>query len=145
MKKCTKCGEIKPLTEFYKRKGAKDGHQYACKVCHLKNSKELYLNNKDKYNKRIYERRRRHSLIVIGIKDESKCSKCPEDHVSCLEFHHRDPSKKEHSISNMLAQGRSLDKILEEIEKCEVLCSNCHKKLHYEEKNGSSNLVQGSK
>ncbi len=33
MKRCTKCKKIKPLTEFYKDKNAKDGHMCRCKVC----------------------------------------------------------------------------------------------------------------
>lgn len=32
-KKCTKCGEVKPLNEFYKRASAKDGFQSYCKDC----------------------------------------------------------------------------------------------------------------
>ncbi len=33
MKECIKCKEAKPYTEFFKRKDAKDGYQYACKLC----------------------------------------------------------------------------------------------------------------
>lgn len=41
-KKCTKCKEIKPITEFSKNKGAPDGLQYHCKECQSKASMKLY-------------------------------------------------------------------------------------------------------
>ena len=72
----------------------------------------------------------------IDYKSKLKCSKCDESHISCLEFHHLDPSKKEGLISKMRSSRKKL-KI--ELEKCIVLCSNCHRKLHYEEKNNINN------
>ena len=44
MKKCTKCGIEKPLTEFHKEKAKKDGHRPNCKAC----SAEYYAQNKEK-------------------------------------------------------------------------------------------------
>lgn len=40
MKKCIKCGELKPLTEFYKNYKMKDGHLNSCKVCQEKYMKK---------------------------------------------------------------------------------------------------------
>ena len=59
MKKCSKCGEIKELSEFNKCKSFKDGHQYSCRLCSKKHyasnrerrlvsMKEYYENNKEK-------------------------------------------------------------------------------------------------
>ena len=42
MKKCTKCGEQKPLSEYYKNKSNKDGHQKRCKPCDIAHKKEAY-------------------------------------------------------------------------------------------------------
>ena len=47
MKKCTKCGIEKPLTEFHKTKSSKDGHRCSCKLC----SREYYVQNKEKIAK----------------------------------------------------------------------------------------------
>ena len=47
-----------------------------------------------------------------------------------IEFHHRDPSQKERAISDMM--GWSWEKIEKEIAKCDPLCANCHRILHYE-------------
>lgn len=65
------------------------------------------------------------------IKKTLKCKICPEDDSCCLEFHHLDPTKKELNVAT--AAGRwSTKRLLEEISKCIVLCSNCHKKVHAE-------------
>jgi len=61
-----------------------------------------------------------------------KCSRCSETHVACLEFHHLDPNEKEFVIAK--ACQKSLKTIQAEIAKCIVICSNCHRKLHYKEK-----------
>ena len=58
-------------------------------------------------------------------------SKCGEDHIACLDFHHQNPEEKEHNIAWMLAFGFSKEAILAEIDKCIVLCSNCHRKEHF--------------
>jgi len=63
------------------------------------------------------------------IKSKLKCNRCGENHSACLEFHHKDPSTKEALVSDMAAKS-STKRILKEIEKCEVLCANCHRKEH---------------
>lgn len=46
LKKCSSCGTEKPLSEFSKRKGTRDGYAYRCKSC----LKEYWHNNKDRLN-----------------------------------------------------------------------------------------------
>jgi len=50
MKKCSKCEEVKPVTEFYRQKTSKDGFRGYCKKCHHKKSKEWLENN---YSKKL--------------------------------------------------------------------------------------------
>lgn len=64
------------------------------------------------------------------------CLTCGEKHPGCLQFHHRNPEEKDYNVSTMVNSGLSIKRILEEVEKCDVLCSNCHDKLHWEERNG---------
>lgn len=61
------------------------------------------------------------------------CSKCPESHPACIDFHHADPSTKKMEVCEMPMRGYSWETILAEIEKCEVLCRNCHAKEHWSE------------
>ena len=54
-----------------------------------------------------------------------KCCKCDyNNNYSCLDFHHRNPSEKEYAWNDMI--NLSDEQILEELEKCDVLCKNCH-------------------
>jgi hypothetical protein len=62
------------------------------------------------------------------------CNRCGESHVACLEFHHRNPAEKDFLLSVGVAKY-SLDKLKSEVEKCEVICSNCHRKHHWNERN----------
>ena len=65
------------------------------------------------------------------------CMVCGENDFRCTEFHHRDPSKKEFNIAGAVA-SYSLEKIINEVGKCDVVCANCHRILHYEEKKNDS-------
>lgn len=64
------------------------------------------------------------------FKKTLKCSRCEETHPACLQFHHLDPNTKDGDISVMMRRV-SLKKLKEEIEKCIILCANCHVKEHY--------------
>ncbi len=66
-------------------------------------------------------------------KAQRGCSKCGEDRGYVLQFHHTDPSRKEGSISSLI-NSTSWKNVLEEIEKCDVLCANCHMALHHKER-----------
>ncbi len=70
---------------------------------------------------------------LVEYKSKLSCCKCGENHPACLHFHHRDKSTKSFSISDSIRRF-SLEKIIAEIAKCDVLCANCHAKLHYDER-----------
>lgn len=53
------------------------------------------------------------------------CLKCGEINVNILDFDHRNPEEKELSVSDMLT--KNINKIMDEIAKCDVLCGNCHR------------------
>lgn len=84
---------------------------------------------------RIKARARRRNIRVWfqRFKATLHCKSCGEDHPAALEFHHKDPDKKDSAISHMVDQGHSKRSISREIRKCDVLCSNCHKIHHYNE------------
>lgn len=57
----------------------------------------------------------------------TKYIKCGEDDIVCLEFHHLDPSKKKFDICAGLR--KSYKSLYEEVQKCILICTNCHRKL----------------
>ena len=91
-----------------------------------------------KAERAIYEKKRRAELrkwFREEVLAKKSCSKCPESHIACLDFHHRNPKEKDFAVSRAIDRKCSKEKILKEIAKCDILCSNCHRKLHWEERN----------
>lgn len=68
--------------------------------------------------------RQRYRTLKTGL----CCAVCKE--TSNLDFHHRDPTTKAAKVSRLASQGRSWSKLLREIEKCDVLCTACHREIH---------------
>lgn len=66
---------------------------------------------------------------LFEIKSSLSCFYCGKRHPAIIDFHHRDPKNKYKDISSI--QGK--DRIMEEIKKCDPICANCHRKLHYGE------------
>ena len=87
-----------------------------------------------KHDKKLVFRKSRRAML-LKYKTDRGCQRCREKHVACLEFHHRDESTKSF---NVMTEGLvvALETLMAEITKCDVLCANCHKKLHYREKSG---------
>jgi hypothetical protein len=94
---------------------------------HYKKNKEKYLNNQ-------YLRRLEKAKWFFDYKSTLKCERCPETHHACLQFHHKDPINKEGGVCELVNAGYAKDVILKEIAKCAVICSNCHLKLHWQER-----------
>ena len=57
-----------------------------------------------------------------------KCSRCSETDSVCLDFHHCDPSQKEVNLIQMVTRGYK--SVMKELNKCIVVCTNCHRKIH---------------
>lgn len=94
-------------------------------------SAKHYQANKAKYDERDRKRKLAARKWFLEFKKSLKCVQCGEDHPGCLEFHHQDPTTKEVEISKAISNRWSPERIMKEIDKCEVLCSNCHKKHHW--------------
>jgi len=60
------------------------------------------------------------------------CVKCGFYHPAAMDFHHPDPSLKVKGVSEFVRGGYALQRLVEEIDKCICLCSNCHRILHSE-------------
>mgnify|MGYP001607904393 CR=1 FL=1 len=80
-------------------------------------------------NKRRLENKKR-ALDILG----NKCIKCGYDKcIDVFDFHHTDPNEKDAEICKLLSKKWD-EKIEKEIKKCQLLCSNCHREIHWEER-----------
>lgn len=85
--------------------------------------------DKSRQKKAVKEYRQRKWNKVREIKTSRGCALCGYNlHPDALQFHHR--GDKDDTISNLLAAHKGMDKIMEEIDKCVVLCANCHAVIH---------------
>ena len=127
MKVCNRCKQDKPLLDFNKKR---DGLQSLCKDCSRKASKEYYEKNKETHKAFVTKRRISNKKIIDKYIRELKESKpCLDCNVKypyyVMDFdHQRDKIK---AISKMVSSSCSLETIKKEIEKCEIICSNCHR------------------
>lgn len=71
-------------------------------------------------------RRKAAQDLVNSVKATHPCP-CGESDIRCLDFDHI-RGEKDRNISRMVRDGYSLESIKREIEKCVVLCANCHRK-----------------
>jgi len=139
---CSKCKLPKELEEFNKNKRKKDGLTSWCKKCTSEISKTYYLNNTEKVLKSMKKSKEKINAWFIEFKQTLSCEKCGENHHSTLDFHHKDPKIKEFSISVMIRKNKCEQDIREELEKCIVLCSNCHRIFHYLEREEGVTIKQ---
>lgn len=103
---------------------------------HKEYIRERYRNDPEYKKKQIelVERRKRElRQWFLKLKSTLSCEKCGEDHVACLDFYHTDPKIKESALGECWRRGWSKERVLAEIAKCKVLCSNCHRKEHWDE------------
>lgn len=103
--------KIHGQTEFTKEL---NGHE-RCKKCR---------------NEAVYKRRKNLKVMAVQYKG-GKCilcgySKC----VDAMEFHNRNPEEKDFGIGHK-GLTRSWESIKKELDKCDLLCANCHAELHY--------------
>lgn len=131
MKKCPKCNQTKELDKFYKNRSRKDGLSRLCKLCKSSHERALINEAKEWY----YE-----------WKSSQGCYVCGEKRHYCLELHHvinrieyKGDWNKYRVIGKIISSGTlSFEsrkaKVLEEAKNCIVVCANCHKEIHYLEK-----------
>jgi hypothetical protein len=128
---CTRCQVEKDLHSFSARKLSKDGRAAWCRDCFKENWRERYYKNHERYRKSHNTSRSRireeNARKVFEYLSDHSCVNCGEPDPIVLEFDHRDKSDKIENISNLILDS-SWTRIEKEIEKCDVLCANCHRR-----------------
>ena len=139
LKKCQICKLDLPEDDNHfasRHDRGKKQYQSNCRECQKKYRKEHYLNNKEKYIKKAKTYRETFTEWIVDYKKNLKCEICDEDRYWVLDFHHKDPKEKDTEIS-VLIKSCNKKRILDEISKCMIVCSNCHRDLHHQERKAS--------
>lgn len=131
MKYCTTCKKHKPRTEYNKNPSKKDGLGGKCRQCMKAYRKIYYKRNSDSVKQKVAKRKLENRKWFKEFKSKLSCEQCGENHISTIDFHHIDPEKKEFEVSFLVGANYSKATILKEVNKCKILCANCHRKLHF--------------
>jgi hypothetical protein len=116
-KPCGKCKTVKLAKDFAKRANRPGKLQSYCRKC----------NNTSLVDRRVFKKK------CVEYKGGS-CESCGYSScVGALEFHHKNPAEKDYCVSR---KRTFTDEVKLELDKCSLLCSNCHREEHYKLKMG---------
>jgi hypothetical protein len=130
MRKCPRCKQVKSLNEFGKNSRSKNGHATYCLICQRAGCRNYYESRPDMLERsKILRRLRKKSIqeVIWNYLTNHPCIDCGENDPIVLDFDHVKGEKKK-EISRMIKGNNGIKSILEEIDKCEVRCANCHRK-----------------
>jgi hypothetical protein len=129
MRKCGRCGELKPIDEFAWHRKAKRQRQHYCRLCQSEYGKKHYAENRQRYIDLEANRKRARAEQRMGYLLEyfktHPCVDCAESDPLVLEFDHL--GDKSFAIGSALPDY-NWERILAEMEKCEIVCANCHRR-----------------
>lgn len=124
---CYRCCEIKQPEDMQTKGVYKKKVMGVCKECWEKYYKQFTsdpeLKRRKKEKQSIQKRK-----FIIQYFHSNPCVDCGETNILVLQFDHLNPEEKKYEISTILSNNYSLKLLKEEINKCEVVCANCHSK-----------------
>lgn len=134
-KTCNKCNQTKDVSEFSRRNTGR--LQPWCRECNTTYQRKWYASNKKVHNETIKARKLTSRKTLYQLIREylmnNPCVICGESDPVVLEFDHIDRNSKHGNISSLVNNGYSWAAIQLEIEKCQVLCANCHRRKTFDE------------
>lgn len=126
---CSKCKEEHPLEAFKWRNKAKQIRHGQCDACRRMTARASYEKHKSSVIEAVQRRNKQTFERFQTYKSTLQCAFCGEATPCCLDFHHKDPTSKDFTISDMVSSV-GWDTLMAEINKCVVACANCHRKVH---------------
>lgn len=123
-RRCGRCRETLPLSAFNR---ARQGRQHWCRECY----RTYFADRGDRHRDAVKAARARRRTAArqhlrVFLK-KNACADCGEDELLVLELDHHTDGKRA-SISALVNSGPSIAKLDEELERCEVVCVNCHRR-----------------
>lgn len=135
IKECSKCHKLLPWDCFRWKNKALNKKHSQCKECQKVQEHEHYLNSQERrqnVQNRAKTQKNNNVEFIENIKKQG-CEKCGDKRTYVLDFHHINPQEKDNTIAHMI-KSSSLKKLAIEVDKCKLLCANCHREFHYLEK-----------
>lgn len=125
VRECLKCQKAKDEVRFR-------GTGTVCRECRSQYSREHYRKNRKPYLARSKQRNEKQIALlqeyVRGVKTGKPCMDCGKVYPHyVLDFDHRNAQTKRETVSRMVMAALSVETIKNEIEKCDLICSNCHR------------------
>jgi len=137
-KTCKKCLITKPIEEFH-NKTYPNNKQYrasTCKVCDRLGCKRYYTHNKKK-SLDNQNKRRKKALEFFRALKEQPCADCGNRFHPCvMDFDHREGEIKLFGIGRDYYKHPK-EQVLAEIEKCDLVCANCHRMRTFNRRNNN--------
>jgi len=126
LRTCTQCKRLLPVVKFaWKNKEQGKRHSY-CKVCLKSKTREHYYRNPAYYRERN-KRSREKTAAWLEKQKDFPCLDCGKRYPPyVLDFDHRDGEEKFLEVSKMVG-SYSIKRLEEEVAKCDIVCSNCHR------------------
>lgn len=132
-KSCCTCHQPKPLREFNRLTRSKDGRQPSCREC----NRQYHQDNRDRHMAQIRARKQREIAVarrnLIAHLRAHPCIDCGESDIEVLEFDHQ--RDKTRNVGYLVHGGYGWHRVKEEIDKCEVVCANCHRRRTLRQQN----------
>jgi hypothetical protein len=129
-KTCGTCGKSKPTTDFNRKSSRADGLQEVCRDCNRNSSRRYYAAHRVEHVRTIVERNGRRRLesksFLAAYLLEHPCVDCGASDLRVLDFDHRPGEVKRKDVMRMVREGFSISRIMDEVNKCDVRCRNCH-------------------
>ena len=137
MKICTACQQEKENDEFNRKS---DKLQSKCKACQRAYHRNYYKKNQSRYitkNRHNKNRQRERLRAILWTMKQRPCQDCGGIfHPWVMEFDHRESSTKRAAVANLVSKGCPDAILLEEINKCDIVCANCHRMRTYNKLRG---------
>ena len=122
-RRCTRCEEVKPLSDFHRWR---DGHQWWCKACKSDVAAQHYQDNKARRSAHNQRRQQAFRSWYTSLKTDKPCADCGQIfHPAAMHWDHLPEFEKSGSLGELVRHG-SRELVLNEIAKCELVCANCH-------------------
>ncbi len=127
-KRCGRCRTRKVVSSFGKNRRRPDGLSNRCRQC----KRNDYLLDRDHHIARVVVVNRAKRKVLEAVVDEyllrHPCVDCDEKDIVVLEFDHV-RGEKRNDVSRLVANCCSVATLMVEIDKCDVRCANCHRRI----------------